>query len=441
MKFRKAIAAAMAALMLATAPAVTEAHFLSSAQERSRGLDAANDFKAKHRTYDDPVLTTIQQRLIKFNSNKLWMYGSNKSKRGLDPIKAVDSNSANAFCFPGGFIFVTRGEMEMNASINDFAYHESTQLPWRRANIYQYSSLAATVGHECAHWEHEDFLRKFDKMFGTGILMSLIPVANIYTALGVIAGSNIINAFNSRQMGFRTEQQADEGALEYLENVPEYSIGGVATTMFRMGEREKRSRGGGGGFSDWLNPHSKAEIRVKRALDYMRVTSNGFIEWRGLNFYYDGKQGELLAANRDGGQLTRTFYVLGQIASSIKFGICSTDKIQIFRGDELFNDGLPDETFVALCGNDKNGLIRVKVVDKLFIPKDVFMRALARHGTDTKKLAQIRVKNTCDEVIINLTNYANVYKIIKAYEDNRFHYMFKNNLELDPLSEDDEMDI
>ncbi len=140
--------------------------------------------------------------------------------------------------------------------------NKDAQNPWVKSDIYQMSSMAAVVGHEIGHWENEDMLHMHDKQMTTCIIASLIPVGNVWAALGVVAGSNLINAFNSRQMGFRTEQQADEKAMEYCEPVPEFSIGGEAINEYRtyMWQCAKGTEN----HVDWLHPHSKSWASTKQ---------------------------------------------------------------------------------------------------------------------------------------------------------------------------------
>ncbi|MBQ8697503.1 MAG: M48 family metalloprotease, partial [Schwartzia sp.] len=237
-KMKKMVAVAVAAMSLAV-PFNAEAHFLSSRQEKEIGNAAVADFKKQHRTYTDPVLTRIQERMLEWNSDKLWMYGTPGKKRGLEPILESDKDTINAVSYGGGQIIVHKPMVEFHASKHPGVYWSEKNnpqhlRPYKMSNLYQMAALASVVGHEMGHWENEDMLRMHDKEMYTKIIISTIPVGNVWALLGVAAGSNLINMFNSRQMGFRTEEQADAKGREYCEMVPEYSIGGDAIHHYRM---------------------------------------------------------------------------------------------------------------------------------------------------------------------------------------------------------------
>ena len=287
-KTMKKLAAAVLTAIALSAPVTADAHFLSSRQEKSIGNKAVADFQEKYATFEDPILTHIQDRLMAFNEDKLWFYGTPGHKRGLERVLRARRDEINAISYGGGQIFVYEGMFDLLATreLGQAYSNKSAQNPWVKSDIYQMSAMAAVVGHEIGHWENEDMLRQHDKQFGTRLLAACIPVGNVWAALGVAAGSNLINAFNSRQMGFRTEQQADEKAMEYCESVPEYSIGGEAIYEYRI-YNFKLVRGTED-HVDWLHPHSKSAKRLELALKELEKQSHGFFVWKGLNVSIDG---------------------------------------------------------------------------------------------------------------------------------------------------------
>lgn len=411
------VALSAASTLMFSAPTVEAGHYLSAKQEKDIGNQAVADFQKKYRTHEDWKLTYVQDELMKYNPDKLWFYGTAGHNRGLERVLAADTDLINAFSYGGGQIFVYQGMIDLLASqkIEPFNW---VDRPWSTTNLYEMSSLAAVVGHEIGHWEREDMLRKYDKQMTTRLIASLIPTGNIYAALGVAAGANLINAFNSRQMGFRTEQQADEKAMEYSAVVPHFSIGGQAIQRYRMLMlyRERNMEDSSG---DWLNPHSKPSKRFDRALREIERQSKGFIKWNGLDPNIGGmdyKQTMLANSHLDYVPVERAFYVLGQIATAIDFDICKEENIVLRREDEVFPQGSPNNVLMLLQGKDKNGRFRAKVVDKYV---NVSMQ-------DAQRVAGRRLSNEEYMKIpadTELDNLAFTRNIIEHYSDVRYKYI------------------
>lgn len=425
-KLKKSIAAALAVATLFTAPAtVADAHFLSCAQEKEAGNAAVAEFNQKYRTYRDGLLDHIQTRIMENNKDRLWYLGENpNSKRGLEHILMADADTINAMSYPGGQVFVYKPMLDLLAQRTEDGSMDGPQNPWKVDQIYQMSALASTVGHEFAHWANEDWLRIMDKQLAIKYAGILIPVGNVWAAIGVSAGSSVLNILSSRQMGFRTEQQADEWGMKYLENVPEYSIGGEAINEYRFFLRKRRlGIDEGGGFDNFVHPHSKTYVRLMRALDYQKESSNGFIEWKavenGWHLYVNGQREDYLYPRDDVSAIDRTFYVMGQIATAIKLGIAADYNLKLYRGDELFTNGSPNETFALFEGTGKDGKRRVKMLDKYTIPRDK-MEAIMKHVNDTDAF-----KKKCRELGVSLDemiNYTYPRVMLRTLQENRIKY-------------------
>lgn len=433
MKNMKKIAAAILAAITLSAPISAEAHYLSSRQEKEIGNKAVADFQAEYATFEDPILTHIQNRIMAFNSDKLWFYGAPGHKRGLERVLRARTNEVNAVSYGGGQIFVYDGMFDLLATRElGCAYSDKYyQNPWVKSDIYQMSSMAAVVGHEIGHWENEDMLRQHDKQMTTRIIASLIPVGNVWAALGVAAGSNLINAFNSRQMGFRTEQQADEKAMEYCEAVPEYSIGGQAICEYRT-YMWKRANGTEN-HVDWLHPHSKSAKRLERALKEQEKQSHGFFAWKGLNVTIDNKpQGNIMGFddnNHTGKE--REFYVFGQLATSIKYDFCRERNLEFQPANEVFvsdGSGSARDTVVWMRGRGTDGKEHLKLVD-------------VYRNTSAQKLKAI-LAMTPDEAIGKWEtmsgeeqNFVAVRCSIAWYEKDRMKYKY-NEVNIDETQEE-----
>ncbi len=422
--WKKCVAAICTALTL-SAPLTTEAHWLSSRQEKEIGNQAVHDFMKEYQTEHNWLLEHIQKRIMLFNSDKLWMYGTPGKKRGLEPVLLAKIDRANAVSYGGGQIFINEGYFDQlaNKRSDHFYYDKREQNPWKKCHIYQMSAMAAVMGHEMGHWENEDMLRQYDRQMDTRLIASLIPVGNVWALLGVAAGTNLINAFNSRDMGFKVEQEADEKAMEYAMYVPEYSVGGEAIVEYRA-YRYKTAQGIEDEVTNWLHPHSKTAKRLERALRYQEDLSLGWIKYGndfdptfngdthcGASFLYTD-------AKRNFDAVERSFYVLGQIATAIHFDFCKQRHIKIMREDEVFSDGSPNNVVMLLEGRGNDFKDHLKIIDTYYnvSMKDAQWWAESPWDVISSKYSAF-IKTESE-----LANLAYTRGIIEQYENNRSRY-------------------
>ena len=420
----KQFAAAVAAAATLAAPLAAEAHWLSSRQEKEIGNQAVNDFMKEYRTERSWLLDHIQKRIMQFNSDKLWMYGTPGKTRGLEHVLLAKIDRANAISYGGGQIFINEGYLDQlaNKEAAHFYYDKREQNPWKKCHIYQMSALAAVMGHEIGHWENEDMLRQYDRQMDTRLLASLIPVGNVWTLLGVAAGTNLINAFNSRDMGFTTEQEADEKAMEYAMYVPEYSVGGEAIVEYRA-YQYKLTQGIEDEVKNWLHPHSKTAKRLERALHYQEKLSHGFIKWNGFKPFIDGRLNcgsEFLyspaKANFDA--VERGFYVLGQLATAIHFDICKTRNLKAMREDEVFTDGSPNNAVLLLVGHGNDRREHTKILDTYYNVSMQEAKKWAEAPWDTLDAKYEELIKQESE----MANLAYIRGLVELYDEKRMQY-------------------
>lgn len=435
-KWKRCVAAAVAALSLAT-PIAAEAHFLSSAQEKEIGTRAAQDFANQIPVHEDMVLTHIQDRLMEYNSDKLWMYGTPGKKRGLERVLRAQHPETNAISYGGGQIFVYDGMFDL-LSAKELGWKPTRiedQNTWKTSNLYQMSAMAATVGHEIGHWENEDMLRKHDKQMYTKIIASVIPVGNIWAALGLAAGTNLINQFNSRQMGFRTEQQADEKAMEYAMEVPEYSIGGEAILQYRV-LAYKQANLIEDAVTNWSNPHSKTGKRLERALKEQERQSKGFIKWNDLAVMENGIQLSHYALtvpqNSSLNAKERQFFVYGQIATSIYYDICKERNIVVASASDVFpGEGSMNDSVLILKGHGNDGRDHAKIVDIYHkVPVKTLQTYMAM-PIDKLGAEYDALPNDSEAY-----NFVSMLYTIRNYEKHRAEYIHRN-VETPEISQDD----
>lgn len=146
-----------------------------------------------------------------------------------------DDKTINAFCTPGGYIYVYTGLLK-------FVDNEAT--------------LAGILGHEIAHAERRHATKRITKAYGAQFLLSIAlgerPSqiaeigANLFTGLALLA--------NSRG----DEAESDEYSFKYLRSTEYYP--GAIKFFFDKIQQEKGARGGA--FERLLSTHPLPQDRI-----------------------------------------------------------------------------------------------------------------------------------------------------------------------------------
>ena len=298
---------------------VVEAHFMTSAEERSIGQNAVTQVEQKYDTSVDDDLIEIQRRLILCNPAYLnWNDGAHK--RWLAPMKMYHNDSPNAFMLPGGYSYMADSMVNfMNTVQNDGYINKHYLRPMNKSNIYNTSAVAFVMGHEFGHWAGKDHLESYDKQFGLNMLLSFFG-GNASSVGGMVAqtaGVNIVDTLIDRQMSFNQEKGADEWGLKFLENVPEYSTGGALMKFDRFLRLEEIRFPDGKRPKNFRNPHPQTMKRYQRVIKYIENSSSGRVKIDNGDLYVDN-QLIPLDGRADVVSKERVFYVAGQIATAIK---------------------------------------------------------------------------------------------------------------------------
>ena len=161
------------------------------------------------------------------------------TKRGIYAYKYEiihDDSTINAFCTPGGYIYVYTGLLR-------FVDNEAT--------------LAGVMGHEIAHAERRHATNRISKAYGVQFLLSIVLgnkpsqvadiTANLFTGLALLA--------NSRS----DESEADEYSMKYLSSTSYYP--GAITFFFEKMSGKKGGKGGGA-FERLLSTHPLDQDRI-----------------------------------------------------------------------------------------------------------------------------------------------------------------------------------
>jgi predicted Zn-dependent protease len=191
-------------------------------------------------------------------------------------FRVVDDPTPNAFALPGGFIFTTRGMMDLMDSE---------------------AELAAVLGHEIGHVTARHTVTQISRgqlaQLGLGVGSILFPSAA--QAVGGLAQTGMQLLFLS--YGRDAERQADELGFRYAlhEGFEVREMDDVFATLLRLGQASGRSE-----IPSWLSTHpaeperiaaaqARADTVTRRPLELGREAYLSFVD--GLVYGDDPRQG------------------------------------------------------------------------------------------------------------------------------------------------------
>lgn len=169
------------------------------------------------------------------NSGKV----ANKNKFVWQVRIIKDDKTLNAFCAPGGYIYVYTGIIK----------YLDTE-----------SQLAGVLGHEIAHADLRHSSEKLTQQYGTELILALLLGGNSDYQNRQIA--QIAGQLNSLAYSRDNEAEADLASVDYLCGT-QYDAAGVAGFFEKMVRENK-----GGRQPAFLSTHPNPENRVKKIHEY-----------------------------------------------------------------------------------------------------------------------------------------------------------------------------
>lgn len=165
-------------------------------------------------------------------------------------FQVINDTIVNAFCTPGGYIYVYTGLMK-------FIDNEAT--------------LAGVIAHEIAHAERRHMTQRLTSYYGVSMIMNIVLgnnpnsiaeiVANLFTGLGFLA--------NSRS----DEIEADNYSIKYLSST-KYYPGAITFFFDKISEEQKRSGNTPGGLDRLLSTHPLPQDRIDNAKTQIKNLKN-----------------------------------------------------------------------------------------------------------------------------------------------------------------------
>ncbi|MGH2568807.1 MAG: M48 family metalloprotease, partial [Bacteroidota bacterium] len=144
-----------------------------------------------------------------------------------------DDSTVNAFCTPGGYIYVYTGLLK-------FLDNEA--------------ALAGVLGHEIAHAERRHATRRMTSALGVQILLSIV-LGESPTQAAQIAG-NLFGGLALLKNSRDDETESDTYSMKYLQST-EYFSGGIRYFFEKVSSGRK-----GGAFDRLLSTHPLPQDRI-----------------------------------------------------------------------------------------------------------------------------------------------------------------------------------
>lgn len=141
-----------------------------------------------------------------------------------------DDNTLNAFCTPGGYIYVYTGLIKY---------------------LDNESDLAGVMGHEVAHADLRHSTRQLTKLYGVDILSSIALGENSGTTIAEVAKGLVSLKFSRAH-----ESEADAESVSYL-CPTEYHADGAASFFQKLLSSQQA-----GGTPEFMSTHPSPENRV-----------------------------------------------------------------------------------------------------------------------------------------------------------------------------------
>lgn len=217
-----------------TLPAL--AAIISTKQEIQIGRSSSSQIEKKYGLVNDPVLCGK----IDVLGRKL---AANSRRGGITySFKVLNQDVINAFAFPGGFVYVTKGICK----------------------AMNFNQLSFVMGHEITHVERRHSVKGIERnlmgQVGGSLLVGLIGGSNRRTMASLVNMTNFVvgNHYSQDQ-----EREADEGGMELMSAAgfdPQYAV--EALTVLKKNDNGK---GDSQFMNSLLSSHPLTKERIESA--------------------------------------------------------------------------------------------------------------------------------------------------------------------------------
>jgi predicted Zn-dependent protease len=215
-----------ASLTLAPSPAQAKLFSISPEKERKIGQEAAADIEKGAPIVSGPVEAWVQR------------VGAKLAANSKDEFKytfhVIDLPQINAFCLPGGHIFVYTG---------------------LRKVVKTDDELAAVLSHEITHAEEHHYAKQYSKSSKRG---AILGIGSLVLGLPGIASQalGILDFSMSQKYSREHEAQADREGLFRMKRAG-FNPDAMVNVLQRLADEDDSS-----GIDQWMSDHPQGKKRV-----------------------------------------------------------------------------------------------------------------------------------------------------------------------------------
>ncbi len=214
-------------LGLSSHPAHAGMFSISPDKERKLGQGAAADIEKGAPLVTGPVEDWVQRigARLAAKSNSEFSYS----------FHVIDAPQINAFCLPGGHIFVYTG---------------------LRKVVKTDDELAAVLAHEITHAEGHHYAKQYSKSSKRG---ALLGVASIFAGLPPLASQalGILDFSMTQKYSRGNESEADSEGLYRMKRAG-FDPGAMVTVLKRLADEDN------GDVDQWMSDHPEGKNRVAK---------------------------------------------------------------------------------------------------------------------------------------------------------------------------------
>lgn len=161
-------------------------------------------------------------------------------------FQVINDTIINAFCTPGGFVYVYTGLMK-------FIDNEAT--------------LAGVMAHEIAHAERRHMTQRLTSYYGVSLLMNIVLGNNPNTAAEIAA--NLVAGLGFLANSRSDEEEADNYSIKYL-MTSKYYPGAIQFFFDKILAEQKKKGTVGGGFDRLLSTHPLPQDRIDNVKEQLK---------------------------------------------------------------------------------------------------------------------------------------------------------------------------
>lgn len=207
-------------LVLLLIPCVAFAKQYSPEYEAKVGADAAREIEKEMKLWTGPESEAPLKRVDAIVAE----IGPHTVRpKVVYSVKLLDTDEANAFSIPGGYVYVTRALLK---------------------DVQSDDELAGVLAHEMAHNSTYDALRQLDKgqmltlSTAAAVLVSVLAGARSEVPIAILQAGGLITRGLLSNYSIDIEREADIHAIDYLMQT-KYNPVGLLTFMERLAAQER----------------------------------------------------------------------------------------------------------------------------------------------------------------------------------------------------------